>query len=82
MVRSMSKPRRRTLVLFGGVFTLLMALVAVGYAAGAGDGVTGGPLPVESASLAQDGQDLVWQVELTHPSRLGGYATTADRYAC
>jgi peptidoglycan-N-acetylglucosamine deacetylase len=44
-----------------------MALGAVVQAAGASGVAAGGPLAVESASLVQDGQDLVWQVELTHP---------------
>jgi len=44
-----------------------MTIGMVVRAAGASNGVAGRPLAVLSASVAQEGQGLVWQVELTEP---------------
>jgi peptidoglycan-N-acetylglucosamine deacetylase len=45
---------------------VITALVVASAALGAGSGPAQ-PLGVQTASLTQMGQDLVWQVELTHP---------------
>jgi peptidoglycan/xylan/chitin deacetylase (PgdA/CDA1 family) len=49
----------------GRVWLLFAAFVSIASPAGAGS-VARQPLGVQTASLAQDGQDLVWQVELAH----------------
>jgi peptidoglycan/xylan/chitin deacetylase (PgdA/CDA1 family) len=51
----------------GAVFTFAVALGAVVHAAGASGIVARRPLAVQAASLVQEGQDLVWQVELAQP---------------
>jgi peptidoglycan-N-acetylglucosamine deacetylase len=58
---------RRALVLISVAIALVIALGAVGNAAVAGSGASMQPLAITSASLVQDGQDLVWQVELAQP---------------
>ena len=50
----------------GLLSALLVALGLVVHASGAG-GVTKQPLAVQSASLVQEGQDLIWRVELPQP---------------
>jgi peptidoglycan-N-acetylglucosamine deacetylase len=54
-------------VLIGAVIALVMAFGEVVHATGASSGMAGRPLAVQSASLVQEGQDLVWQVELAQP---------------
>ena len=53
-------------VVRGVLLSLTTALLVASAAVGAGSGGAQ-PLGVQSASLTQAGQDLVWQVELTHP---------------
>ena len=53
--------------MFGAVIALVMAFGEVVHAAGGSRGTAGRPLAVQSASLVQKGQDVVWQVELAQP---------------
>ncbi len=71
-LRSLARSPRRGILLVSGVMAVVMALGAVVHAASASNVVAGRPLAVKSASLVQDGQDLVWQVELTRPFSAGG----------
>ncbi len=58
-------------ILRGAVVVLAAGWALVVGAAGASR-VPAQPLAVQTASLTQDGQDLVWQVELTQPFAPGG----------
>ena len=66
-VRKLERVPRPGVVLIGAVMALVMALGEVVHAAGASSGMAGRPLAVQSASLVQEGQDLVWQVGLAQP---------------
>ncbi|MGH2882149.1 MAG: hypothetical protein ACRDPA_05520, partial [Solirubrobacteraceae bacterium] len=55
----------RVIGVIGGVIALALGWVVEG--AGARSVGSGQPLAVQAASLMQEGQDLVWQVELTRP---------------
>lgn len=58
--------RRRGLVLVGAVVALVAVVGATVNAGGASLAAIRQPLAVQSASVVQSGQDLVWQVELAH----------------
>jgi len=60
-----------------GAVPLLVATLAVVAAAAGATSVPAVPLGIEAASLTQQGQDLVWQVELTEPFSPG--ALSRDR---
>jgi peptidoglycan-N-acetylglucosamine deacetylase len=55
------------LIGFALVALAVFAGVAIAGGFGAAGPAAGQPLTVQSASLTQDGQDLVWQVDLQHP---------------
>ena len=65
--RRLGRVPRRGVVLIGVVIALVMAFGVVVHAADASSGMAGRPLAVQSASLVQNGQAVVWQVELAQP---------------
>lgn len=66
--------RSRLALIAVGIAAVLIALGAIVAAAGASGGAPGQPLAVQATSLVQDGQDLVWQVELAQPFSPGALA--------
>jgi peptidoglycan/xylan/chitin deacetylase (PgdA/CDA1 family) len=63
VIRSTS-PRR---ALLRTVLALVLGLLALGSQSAGASGPARGPLQVRAASLTQNGQELVWGVNLTHP---------------
>jgi peptidoglycan-N-acetylglucosamine deacetylase len=57
----------RAIAVIGGVLGLTVALGSVVDGAGARSVASERPLAVQTASLVQQGQDLVWQIGLTQP---------------
>lgn len=68
--------------LIGAAVAVALALGATVNAAGASRVMARQPLAVQAASLVQEGQDLVWQVELPSRSRRGRCAGTVGRCVC
>ena len=65
--RRLGRPTRPGVALIGAVIVLVVAFGAVVHAAGASGVVPSQPLAVQTASVVQEGQDLVWQLELAQP---------------
>jgi peptidoglycan-N-acetylglucosamine deacetylase len=61
------RARWRVIGLLSGAVAVAVALGWGVDRAGASSGASAQPLAIQTASLVQDGQDLVWQVELAEP---------------
>ena len=72
MEQRSNRARWRAIALIGGVIALAMVLGWVVDGASARSVASRGPLAVETASLVQEGQDLVFRVELVQPFSPGG----------
>jgi peptidoglycan/xylan/chitin deacetylase (PgdA/CDA1 family) len=66
----------RRLAAAAGTISLLLAVLTLSAASAAapGHGATAGPLEISWASLSQNGQQLVWKVELVQPFSAAGLA--------